>query len=200
MHTESAGATEAPPIRDRPEPAGFWGKAWPVLVLAFISILLIRACVPSAAPPAPPAFDATAATKSANAGALAALAAVTASTPVEDALKALNLPVVNFATGSAALPQDAEPVLAKAAAVMAMLPATLRLGIDGHTDSTGTAESNLLLSRQRAQAVVDFFVANGVSRERLVPQGHGDARPIATNATEEGRFRNRRIEVRALGQ
>jgi outer membrane protein OmpA-like peptidoglycan-associated protein len=200
MHTEPAAATEAPPLADRPESAGFWGKGWPVLVLGFITVLLIRACIPSAVPPPPAAFDTAAATSAANAQAMQALEAVTPGTAVEVALKALNLPVVNFASGSAAVPADAKAVLVKAAAVMSVLPATLRLEISGHTDNTGTAEGNMLLSRQRAQAVADFLLEAGVPRERLAAQGYGDARPIATNTTEEGRFHNRRIEVKALGR
>jgi outer membrane protein OmpA-like peptidoglycan-associated protein len=168
-----------------------------VLVLGFITLLLIRACIPSAVPPPAP-FDAKSATQSANAQAMAALDAVTASTPLETALKALNMPVVNFASGSAEIPADAKPVLAKAAEVIKALPAPLRLEISGHTDSSGTAEGNMLLSRQRAQAVADFLLQQGVPRERLHAQGFGDSRPVATNVTEEGRFHNRRIEVKSL--
>ena len=199
MHDESAAASApAPPIADRPESVGFWDKAWPVLVLGFITALFIRACVPSGAlPPTPAPFDTTAATQSANARALAALEAISANTPPEAVLKALNLPTVNFASGSAEIPPDAKPVLLRAAIVIQMLPANLRLEIAGHTDNTGTAEANMLLSRQRAQAVADFLLASGVPRERVFAQGYGDARPVASNATEEGRFHNRRIEVRA---
>lgn len=196
MQTEHAEATDTPPILDRPESTGFWAKGWPILVLGFITLLLVRACIPSVPPP--PAFDAKAATQSANARALAALEAVTATTPLETALKALNMPVVNFVSGSAEIPADAKPVLGKAAEVMKALPAPLRLEISGHTDSSGTAEANMLLSRQRAQAVADFLLEHGVPRERLHAQGFGDGRPVATNVTEEGRFHNRRIEVKSL--
>jgi outer membrane protein OmpA-like peptidoglycan-associated protein len=196
MHNESASTNDdVPPIADRPESVGFWAKGWPVLVLAFITLLFIRACVPSAPPPAA-AFDTGAATQSANAQAMAALAAITPSTPLETTLKALNMPVINFTSGSAAIPADAQPVLMRAAEVIKSLPSTLRLEIGGHTDNTGGAEANLSLARQRAQAVVDFLVRNGVPRERLFAQGYGDARPVVVNTTEEGRFRNRRIEIR----
>lgn len=199
MQAEHAEATDTPPILDRPESSGFWAKGWPILVLGFITLLLIRACIPSAVPP-PAAFDAKSATLSANTRAMAALEAVTAATPLETALKALNMPVVNFASGSAEIPADAKPVLGKAAEVMKALPPPLRLEISGHTDSSGTSESNMLLSRQRAQAVADFLLERGVPRERLHAQGFGDGRPVATNATEEGRFYNRRIEVKSLSR
>ncbi|HUL63900.1 MAG TPA: OmpA family protein [Burkholderiaceae bacterium] len=197
MHDEHAASIEVPPIADRPEPAGFWDKAWPLVVLGFITLLFIRACVTSGASVTPQPFDATAATQSANALAMAAIDALTPDTPPEAVLKALNLPTVNFASGSAEIPPDAKPVLVKAAGAMKALPPAMRLEIAGHTDSTGTAEGNMLLSRQRAQAVADFLVASGVPRERLSATGFGDTRPIATNTTEEGRFQNRRIEVRA---
>jgi outer membrane protein OmpA-like peptidoglycan-associated protein len=200
MQTEHAPATDTAPILDRPESVGFWSKGWPILVIGFITLLLVRACVPTALPPPPAPFDVKGATTVGNAQAMAALDAVTATTPLDAALKALNMPVVNFASGSAAIPDDAKPVLAKAAAVMKTLPAATRLEVTGHTDNTGTPEGNMLLSRQRAQAVADFLLENGVPRERLLAQGFGDARPVATNATDEGRFHNRRIEVRSLAR
>jgi outer membrane protein OmpA-like peptidoglycan-associated protein len=198
MH-EHAPATEAPPIEDRPESSGFWAKGWPVIALGIMTLLLVRACIPSAVPPPPAAFDAAAATSAANERATAALAAVTAETPLDAALVALNMPVVNFASGSADIPNDAKPVLTKAASAIQVLPATVRLEVAGHTDSTGTPEANMLLSRQRGQAVADFLVAAGVPRERIYAQGYGDTRPIAPNTSDEGRFRNRRIEIKAQG-
>lgn len=200
MHHEQATATAVPPIEDRPESSGFWAKGWPILVLAFIVALLVRACIPSAMPPPPPSFDSAAATRSANSQAMTALEAITADTPLEVVFQALNMPVVNFATASATLPADARPVLAKAAAVMKALPPDLRLEIGGHTDSTGTADANMLLSRRRAQAVTDFLLENGVPHDRLLPLGFGDARPVATNTTEEGRFHNRRIEIKPVAR
>jgi outer membrane protein OmpA-like peptidoglycan-associated protein len=195
MHNESTSTTEVPPLADRPESVGFWAKGWPVLALAFMTLLFIRACVPSGPPPAA-SFDPGVATQSANAQAMAALAAITPSTPLETALKALNMPVINFASGSVEIPADAQPVLVRAADVIKGLPSTLRLEIGGHTDNTGSAEANMLLARKRAQAVADFLVKSGVPRERIYPQGYGDARPVAVNTTEEGRFHNRRIEIK----
>jgi outer membrane protein OmpA-like peptidoglycan-associated protein len=130
---------------------------------------------------------------------VAALAAVTADTPLDAALAALNLPTVNFATGSAEMPPDAKSVLQKAAAVIRLLPASVRLEVAGHTDNVGTPEGNMVLSRRRGQAVADFLVDAGVPRERIVAQGYGDTRPVVPNNSEENRFRNRRIEIKALG-
>jgi OOP family OmpA-OmpF porin len=159
---------------------------------------LIRACIPSAAPtPTAPPFDATAATRQANDQAMAELAALPANATIEQTLRALNLIVVNFDSGSTAIPGDAQPVLARAAQVIAALPPNVTLQIVGHTDDTGTAEANLALSLARAQAVLDFLVAAGVPAGRLTATGRGDTKPVASNATAEGRFRNRRIEFAA---
>jgi len=200
MQNNPTASTEAPPIGDRPESVGFWAKGWPVLALGFMTLLLVRACVLPATPAAAAPFDVAGATRSANARAMAALDSIEAKTPLDLALKALNLPVVNFASASAEIPTDARPVLAKAAAVIKVLPGITRLEVGGHTDSSGTAEANMLLSRQRAQAVVNFMLASGVARERLIARGYGDLRPVAANVTEEGRFNNRRIEIKTLGR
>jgi outer membrane protein OmpA-like peptidoglycan-associated protein len=67
--------------------------------------------------------------------------------------------------------------------------------VEGHTDSTGTAEYNLGLSQRRADAVVQFLTLNGVAPERVVATGYGKAYPVATNDTAEGRQLNRRVEI-----
>jgi len=68
--------------------------------------------------------------------------------------------------------------------------------IEGHTDSTGSHELNEHLSHQRAEAVRAYFVANGILRgERVVAVGYGSKRPLASNATANGRAINRRIDM-----
>jgi len=68
----------------------------------------------------------------------------------------------------------------------------------GHADSTGSDAYNLDLSRRRAEAVADFLQAQGVDPQRLEAVGRGEAQPIADNATEDGRARNRRVEIRLI--
>ena len=72
----------------------------------------------------------------------------------------------------------------------------LKVDIIGHTDNNGTSEDNLLLSEKRANSVLDFITASGIPRNRLTAQGKGEEIPISSNATEEGRARNRRVEFK----
>lgn len=67
--------------------------------------------------------------------------------------------------------------------------------VAGHTCSIGTEEYNLGLSQRRAEAVRNYLVSKGVSADRLTARGYGEARPVASNATREGRAQNRRVEL-----
>lgn len=71
----------------------------------------------------------------------------------------------------------------------------ITIEIRGHTDSTGTRQHNLTLSRRRADAVVDYLIKNGISPERLSARGFGPDKPIGDNATADGRRKNRRTEI-----
>ena len=70
----------------------------------------------------------------------------------------------------------------------------LRFSVEGHTDSTGNAASNQTLSEARSKAIVDKLVEMGISADRLTASGKGQNSPIADNATDEGRAKNRRVE------
>jgi outer membrane protein OmpA-like peptidoglycan-associated protein len=74
----------------------------------------------------------------------------------------------------------------------------LKIEIQGHTDSSGNAENNKLLSENRAKSVVDYLVKNGIAINRLTFRGYGDKVPIASNETPEGRMLNRRTTVKIL--
>lgn len=67
--------------------------------------------------------------------------------------------------------------------------------VAGHTDSMGSDAYNMKLSRQRAAAVRNFLISRGVAADRLTAKGYGESQPVADNATEEGRFKNRRVEL-----
>jgi outer membrane protein OmpA-like peptidoglycan-associated protein len=70
----------------------------------------------------------------------------------------------------------------------------LKVEIDGHTDSTGTAAYNMMLSEKRAKAVKEFMVTRGIDPKRLTTKGFGITKPAASNDTKEGRAKNRRVE------
>jgi outer membrane protein OmpA-like peptidoglycan-associated protein len=74
-----------------------------------------------------------------------------------------------------------------------------RFSVEGHTDSIGTESANMQLSRARAQVVKEYLIARGVPPERLATVGHGEKEPVAGNETDDGRQRNRRVELINLG-
>jgi len=67
--------------------------------------------------------------------------------------------------------------------------------VAGHTDSTGSDEHNARLSVRRAETVAEYLASQGIDRQRLLPEGYGESRPIADNASEQGRQQNRRVEI-----
>ncbi len=74
----------------------------------------------------------------------------------------------------------------------------MRIEISGHTDSDGTDEHNITLSKNRSEAVVNYLITNGISKSRLEFRGAGEKEPIDTNATEAGRQNNRRVQFQVL--
>jgi len=101
---------------------------------------------------------------------------------------------VNFAVDKADILPDSQPQIEQVLALLQGDPA-LRLSIDGHTDATGDAAHNQRLSEARAQSVVAALTARGVEASRLEAKGHGQSQPVADNATDEGRAKNRRVEL-----
>ena len=71
----------------------------------------------------------------------------------------------------------------------------VNIEVAGHTDSKSDDEYNLKLSQRRAEAVRDYLISKGISADRLTAKGYGESKPIADNETEEGRFKNRRVEL-----
>lgn len=107
----------------------------------------------------------------------------------------VNLPEVTFAVDSSTISPQMRDVLDRVAQSMIQYPNSL-IDVMGHTDSTGSDAYNLDLSRRRAEAVTNFLVSRGVARRRIESIGYGEQYPIADNTTEEGRARNRRVEIR----
>lgn len=101
---------------------------------------------------------------------------------------------INFDTDKATLKVGAETVIVEMVKLMQQ-NAGLKLEIQGHTDNTGTDQRNLELSKERANAVRAFMLLYGVAPDRLQANGYGPQQPVAPNDTEEGRAKNRRVEL-----
>jgi outer membrane protein OmpA-like peptidoglycan-associated protein len=100
-----------------------------------------------------------------------------------------------FDTGQATIKEESKGELRSVGDLLTQQP-SLRLEIQGHTDNVGGADANRRLSDARAAAVKQYLVAQfGVSADRLTTSGLGDTKPVADNATEEGRAQNRRVEL-----
>ena len=106
----------------------------------------------------------------------------------------LTLSDVHFEFDSARLTSLAKSVLNQATSTINAAGSTV--SVEGHTDSTGSDDYNLGLSQRRAQSVVDYLVSQGVSSSKLQAKGYGESSPITSNATREGRSKNRRVEIR----
>jgi OOP family OmpA-OmpF porin len=104
---------------------------------------------------------------------------------------------VNFQTGRASLTQSARAILLTVAQSL-IGNSSIRVEVAGHTDITGSRDTNMRLSQSRADAVRNFLIRNGVDDERLVARGYGPDEPVADNATVAGRAENRRVELRRL--
>ena len=114
---------------------------------------------------------------------------------VEAAAEApLVLTGVGFDRGRATLRPESGPVLDAVAASLVAHP-EVRVRVEGHTDSTGSAETNRALSQSRAEAVAAALAARGVAADRFEPRGFGPDQPVADNATPEGRQQNRRVAL-----
>lgn len=104
---------------------------------------------------------------------------------------------VNFDFDSARLTPNAKTVL-RGVADRLLAHSDTEVEIAGHTDSKGSDQYNQALSERRAESVRDFLIDLGIDPGRLQARGYGDTRPVDSNASEEGRERNRRIEMRRL--
>lgn len=104
---------------------------------------------------------------------------------------------VNFETGKDVLTKESFKPLDEVVKVM-QKDTSYHLKITGHTDNVGTPEFNLQLSKDRAQAVVNYLKSKGLSEERFIAIGFGDTRPVASNDSPEGRAKNRRVEFKII--
>jgi OmpA-OmpF porin, OOP family len=109
----------------------------------------------------------------------------------KDGYIALN---ILFETGKSAIQQESFPVVDQISELMKN-DLTLKISIEGHTDNVGDAVSNKKLSHDRAKAVMDALVTKGVDKTRMSFVGWGQEKPVADNRSEEGRSKNRRVEI-----
>ena len=110
-----------------------------------------------------------------------------------DVARALSLQVINFEVDAASIPDANKSFLDRASKIITEVP-NMNLMIIGHTDSQADDAYNMKLSRDRAESVKEYLVSQGIDASKLSTKGMGETDPIADNSTEQGRFRNRRIE------
>ncbi|HOY79691.1 MAG TPA: OmpA family protein [Hyphomonadaceae bacterium] len=114
----------------------------------------------------------------------------------ESMARLLSSSTIEFDTASTSLGTSSDNSLTAIARAVNYCRGVLR--IEGHTDNVGLDANNSVLSRKRAEAVRSALIARGVPAERLVAEGFGASKPVATNNNEDGRARNRRIEIRSV--
>ncbi len=107
---------------------------------------------------------------------------------------------VQFETGKADIKSESHSLLDEVAKVLKENPQVEVISVEGHTDSTGSADFNRKLSQQRAESVAKYLSSKGVKAARMEPKGFGPDRPVADNETDAGREANRRVEFNIVKQ
>jgi outer membrane protein OmpA-like peptidoglycan-associated protein len=102
-----------------------------------------------------------------------------------------------FGKNETKLQPESEAELNKIVSLLNENP-NMKVQISGHTDNVGKKEANQLLSLNRAKSVVNYLVGKGINANKLLPKGFGDAKPVASNDTEEGKTLNRRTEINVV--
>jgi outer membrane protein OmpA-like peptidoglycan-associated protein len=112
--------------------------------------------------------------------------------------KSIVLSGVTFALGTANLTKEAQESLTATAALLQEAVPNKKFEIAGYTDNSGNPERNQIVSGRRAEAVRNFLVSKGIKKELMVSKGYGSANSVADNGTEDGRAKNRRVELHLL--
>ena len=99
-----------------------------------------------------------------------------------------------FDTGKATIKDQSAGVLGDIIAILNEYP-NAKFNIEGHTDSVGSEASNQKLSEERASAVMNYLISNGIASNRLNAKGYGESKPLDSNDTREGKATNRRVEI-----
>jgi len=106
----------------------------------------------------------------------------------------VEVPGIFFDTAKSDIKPESQPAIQEVVKMLQASPA-VKVWVVGHTDNVGTADANVALSNARAASVVKALAAGGIDARRLTPHGDGPFAPVAANTTEEGRARNRRVEL-----
>jgi OmpA-OmpF porin, OOP family len=101
---------------------------------------------------------------------------------------------INFETGKSDIKPESKPIIDQLYEMLKQNP-DLKISIEGHTDNVGTEQSNQTLSESRAKSVMNELVLKGIAANRLKYKGWGQTKPIADNNTEDGKAKNRRVEI-----
>jgi OmpA-OmpF porin, OOP family len=101
---------------------------------------------------------------------------------------------INFDTGKSTIKDDSKPIVDQMIDLMKSNP-DLKVEIQGHTDNVGKADANKKLSQDRADAVKKALTDAGIAAARMTAMGYGDTKPVASNDTDEGKAKNRRVEL-----
>ncbi|MCE3228829.1 MAG: OmpA/MotB domain protein [Bacteroidetes bacterium] len=101
---------------------------------------------------------------------------------------------INFETGKADIKSESQKTVDQIAQMMKDNP-TLKVSIEGHTDNAGNAAANQTLSDNRAKSVMNAVTAKGIDKARMTSKGWGQTKPLADNGTEDGKAKNRRVEI-----
>ncbi len=107
----------------------------------------------------------------------------------------ISFPGVNFAVGSPEITDEFARVLDGVAQLINEHPEIQLLEVQGHTDNTGTDAINIPLSKARSESVKNYLISRGVDGSRLEANGYASTKPVASNATPEGRYQNRRVDI-----
>ncbi|MFH1160929.1 MAG: OmpA family protein [bacterium] len=101
---------------------------------------------------------------------------------------------INFETGKSDIKSESQIIIDQIAEMLKANP-SLKISVEGHTDNVGTPATNKTLSGNRAKAVMNALIAQGIDKSRLSAKGWGQDKPISDNTTEEGKSENRRVEI-----